>query len=84
MRDRATLITSLVLLSGLAAGSYWLAERARLGDAKHDQIGHVPDYFVERFSQIRIDEKGFPLYTVDARPLLSPRKAWNTTTATAI
>jgi len=28
-----------------------------MGDAKHDQIGHVPDYFVERFSQIRIDEK---------------------------
>ena len=67
MRDRATLITSLVLLSGLAAASYWLAERARSGDVKRDQTGHVPDYFVERFSQVRLDEKGLPQYSVDSQ-----------------
>jgi lipopolysaccharide export system protein LptC len=66
MRDRTTLFASFALLAGLAAGSYWLAERARQNDVRGEQRAHEPDYFVERFLQVRMDDRGLPLYTVEA------------------
>lgn len=67
MRDRGTLVGSLLLLSSLAAGSYWLAERARLGDPVPRRAGHQVDYFAENFNLTRMDDKGNALYSVASR-----------------
>ncbi|MGA2549385.1 MAG: LPS export ABC transporter periplasmic protein LptC [Burkholderiaceae bacterium] len=66
MRDRGTLVGSLVLLSSLAAGSYWLAERARLSDPVPRRAGHQIDYFAENFNLTRMDDKGNALYSVNS------------------
>jgi lipopolysaccharide export system protein LptC len=64
MRERSTLITSLVLLGSLAGGSYWLAVRARLGDPTARPLAHEVDYFSENFTLTRMDDKGAALYDV--------------------
>jgi lipopolysaccharide export system protein LptC len=64
MRDRGTLVGSLILLSSLAAGSYWLAERARLSDPVARRAGHQIDYFAENFTLTRMDDKGTALYSL--------------------
>jgi len=69
MRDRATLALSLALLTGLAGGSYWLAERARLADAAAHKPTHDPDYFAEHFALTRMDENGTALYATSADKL---------------
>jgi lipopolysaccharide export system protein LptC len=66
MRDRGTLVGSLVLLSALAAGSYWLAEKARLSDPVARRPGHQIDYFAEHFNLTRMDDKGNALYSVSS------------------
>src|SRR5271170_7301499 len=69
MRERGTLISSLVLLGSLAAGSYWLAVRARLGDAQARPRAHEIDYFAENFTLTRMDDKGSALYAVASQKM---------------
>src|SRR5271155_4367058 len=64
MRERTTLITSLVLLGSLAGGSYWLPVRAPLRDAQPRARAHEADYFAQNFTLTRMDEKGAALYAV--------------------
>jgi len=66
MRERGTLISSLVLLGSLAAGSYWLAVRARLSDPVPHRPGHEVDYFAEHFNLTRMDDAGNALYTLSS------------------
>ena len=70
MRERGTLLLSMVLLGGLAVGSYWLAEQARLGDAPVRKIGHDVDYTAEDITLTRMDETGRAQYVVDAKKLV--------------
>lgn len=67
MKERSTLVSSVVLLSVLAAGSYWMAERARLSDVVPRPVGHEVDYFVDNFKLTRMDEQGRPLYDLSAQ-----------------
>jgi lipopolysaccharide export system protein LptC len=69
MRDQSTLVTSLILLGGLAAGSYWLAERARLGDATASAPKHEPDYIVEQFNMTRMNLNGIAQYSMQAQQM---------------
>lgn len=66
MRERGTLISSLVLLGSIAAGSYWLAVRARLSDPVAHRPGHEADYFAEDFTLTRMDDAGNALYTLSS------------------
>lgn len=70
MRERSTLAISLVLLGALAAGSYWLAEQARLSDASAKGKRHEPDYWIERFGLTRMDEEGHGRYTISSARLV--------------
>jgi len=67
LKERSTLVLSLVLLAGLAAGSYWLSERARMSDATPKKVTHEPDAWVENFTLTRIDPKGMGSYAISAR-----------------
>lgn len=66
MKESSTLALSLLLLGGLAGGSYWLAEQARQSDAASSLATGEPDSFVERFTLTRLDAKGVGLYTIRA------------------
>lgn len=70
MRERGTLLASVVLLGGLAAGSYWLAEQARLGDVPTRKAGHEVDYTAQDIALTRMDETGRAQYTLDARKMV--------------
>ena len=70
MRDRGTLILSLGLLTGLAIGSYWLAEQARLSDPTVRPKGHDIDYTASGITLTRMDEKGRAQYVIDAKQLV--------------
>ena len=70
MRERSTLALSIALLGGLAAGSYWLAEQARLTVPSTGTARHEPDYFVEKFLLTRMDEQGKGRYTISAARLV--------------
>lgn len=70
MRERGTLLASLALLSGLAVGSYWLAEQARLTDAAPKDQGHDIDYTASDITLTRMDETGRAQYVIDAKKLI--------------
>jgi len=70
MRERGTLAVSLVLLSALAVGSYWLAEQARLSDAPLRKTGHDVDYTASNTTLTRMDVNGRAEYVVDADALV--------------
>ena len=70
MRERGTLVISIALLSGLAVGSYWLAEQARLSDATPKNRGHDIDYTASDISLTRMDDKGRAQYVIDAKKLV--------------
>jgi lipopolysaccharide export system protein LptC len=70
MRDRSTLVVSLVLLGGLAVGSYWLAEQARLSDTSPKKQGHDIDYTAKDITLTRMDETGRAQYVIDAQKLV--------------
>ena len=70
MRERSTLVLSLALLGALAAGSYWLAEQARLSDVAARARQHEPDYYVDRFALTRMDQTGHGRYTLHAERVL--------------
>ena len=66
MRERGTLISSVVLLGVLAAGSYWLAVRAHLLDPVEKQTTHDIDYYSDDFELVRMDINGKPRYQLHA------------------
>jgi lipopolysaccharide export system protein LptC len=66
MRERGTLISSMVLLSVLAAGSYWLAVRAHLLDPVEKVPTHDVDYYSDDFALVRMDVNGKPRYELRA------------------
>ena len=70
MRERGTLFLSLALLSGLAVGSYWLAEKARRSDPAPKSHGHDIDYTASDITLTRMDDKGRAQYVIDAKQLL--------------
>ncbi len=70
MRERGTLVLSVALLGGLAVGSYWLAEQARLSDAAPKVRGHDVDYTASDITLTRMDEKGRAQYVIDAKQLV--------------
>ena len=70
MRERGTLVLSLALLSGLAVGSYWLAERARLSDVAPKDRGHDIDYTASDITLTRMDDRGRAQYVIDAQKLV--------------
>lgn len=70
MRERGTLVLSVALLSGLAVGSYWLAEQARLSDAAPKTRGHDIDYTASDITLTRMDAKGRAQYVIDAKQLV--------------
>jgi len=70
MGERGTLIVSLALLAGLAAGSYWFAERARQTDVTTRELGHEVDYTAANITMTRMDETGKGQYTIDADRLV--------------
>ena len=70
MRDRGTLVLSVLLTSGLAIGSYWLAQQARLSDPVVRQLGHDIDYTADQITLTRMDETGRAQYVVDATKLI--------------
>ena len=70
MRERGTLVLSLALLSGLAVGSYWLAEQARLSDAAPKSHGHDIDYTASDITLTRMDDTGRAQYVIDAKKLI--------------
>lgn len=70
MKERGTLVVSLALLAGLATGSYWFAERARLSDTQTRTIGHEIDYTAGNITLTRMDETGRGEYTIDADRLV--------------
>ena len=70
MRNRGTLVISLALLSGLATGSWWLAEEARRSDATPKAIAHDIDYYSDKITLTRMDERGLAQYVVDSDRLV--------------
>ncbi len=70
MRDRGTLVLSILLTGGLAVGSYWLAQQARLSDAVPRALGHDIDYTADVITLTRMDETGRAQYVVDATKLI--------------
>ena len=70
MRERGTLVVSLALLAGLATGSYWFAERARLSDPTTRTLGHEIDYTAGNITMTRMDATGRGQYTIDADHLV--------------
>ena len=66
MRERGTLVVSLALLGGLAVGSWWLAEEARRFDTVPRKLTHDIDYYADKITLTRMDEKGRAQYTIDA------------------
>lgn len=70
MRERGTLVLSVVLLGGLAVGSYWFAQQARLTDVPTRALGHDVDYVADDITLTRMDETGRAQYVVDAKSLV--------------
>lgn len=70
MRERGTLVISTLLCGGLAIGSYWLAQQARLGDAVVRKTGHDIDYTAHDITMTRMDLTGRPQYVIDATKMV--------------
>jgi lipopolysaccharide export system protein LptC len=71
MRDRGTLVVSIALCGGLAIGSYWFAQQARLSDPVPRALGHEIDYSAKDITLTRMDKTtGLALYTIDATSLV--------------
>ncbi len=70
MRERGTLLLSVVLIGGLAVGSYWLAQQARLSDIVTRKVGHDIDYTATDITLTRMDDTGRAQYVIDAAALV--------------
>jgi lipopolysaccharide export system protein LptC len=70
MRERGTLVLSMLLLGGLSVGSYWLAQQARLSDVATRALGHDVDYTADDITLTRMDDKGRAQYVINASKLV--------------
>ena len=70
MRERGTLVLSVLLSGGMAIGSYWLAQQARLTDVETHKPGHDIDYTANDITLTRMDETGRAQYVIDATKLI--------------
>jgi lipopolysaccharide export system protein LptC len=70
--DRLAAIVSLLLLSSLAAGSYYLAEISRkMAEAPlRGELRLDPDYFVEAVVFTRVNSQGSPAFRLSAERML--------------
>lgn len=71
LQDRLAALLSVLLLLALAAFTAYLAREAELGQdapGRRATAGE-PDYFVERFSLTRLDERGEPTFRMAAQRL---------------
>ncbi len=70
-RDRIAALFSVLVLAVLAAFTAFLAERAGIdeGAGPRPRQAGEPDYFVERFSLTRLDERGDPTFRMSAQRL---------------
>jgi lipopolysaccharide export system protein LptC len=70
--DRLAAIVSMLLLSALAAGSYYLAEISRrLADVpSRGALRLEPDYFVEGVVFTRVNAQGLPAFRLSAERML--------------
>ena len=58
-RERIVTLVAFFLLASLALGSYWLAQRARFGDAtERSSVQHQVDSFAQRMITHRIGADG--------------------------
>ncbi len=71
LRERIVTILALLLLATLALGSYWLAQRARLGQPTAAKpVRHEPDYFAEQFLLHRLSAQGQVEYRLQAEHMV--------------
>ncbi len=69
--DRLTAAASIVLLLLLALGTYYIAEVARRGPPSAKKAGPTePDFFVNDFSFVRLNDKGEPAFRVAAKKMV--------------
>jgi lipopolysaccharide export system protein LptC len=71
LQDRIAALLSVLLLIVLAGFTAYLAREAELGQnqAGRRAAAGEPDYFVERFSLTRLDERGEPTFRMAAQRL---------------
>jgi lipopolysaccharide export system protein LptC len=61
----------LILLALLAALSFWLSQSVRTpSPAQDNEIGRTPDYMVENFSAIRMDQDGLARQMLVAKEMI--------------
>jgi lipopolysaccharide export system protein LptC len=70
VRERNTLLLSVLLSGGMAIGSYWLAQQARLSDVDTRKPGHDIDYTANDITLTRMDDTGRAQYVIDATKLI--------------
>jgi lipopolysaccharide export system protein LptC len=66
--DRLAALLAIFLLSILAAFTFYLAEFANRGDqpVESKALRHEPDYFVERFTLVKLNAQGQPAFRMAA------------------
>jgi lipopolysaccharide export system protein LptC len=66
--DRLAALLAIFLLSILAAFTFYLAEFANRGDqpVENKALRHEPDYFVERFTLVKLNAQGQPAFRMAA------------------
>ncbi|MEW6314599.1 MAG: LPS export ABC transporter periplasmic protein LptC [Pseudomonadota bacterium] len=70
MSDRLSFWFPVLLLALLAGLTFWLDSRIELNGGPTSQLKpHSPDFMVENFSSMRMDERGMPRYTLSANKM---------------
>jgi lipopolysaccharide export system protein LptC len=69
--DRLAAVVAIVILATLGAFSYYLAEFSDRGDLASGgkPVKHEADYFVEKFTLIKLNEQGKPAFRLSADSL---------------
>jgi lipopolysaccharide export system protein LptC len=70
VRERGTLVLSVLISAAMGVGSYWLAQQARLSDVAARPAGHDIDYTADDITLTRMDETGRAQYVIDATKLI--------------
>jgi lipopolysaccharide export system protein LptC len=70
--DRISALIAIFLLSALGAITFYLAEFASKADKPtiDKTLRHEPDYFVERFTLIKLNAEGKPAFRLSAESML--------------
>lgn len=66
--DRLAAAISILLLTGLGVGSFYLAELSQRGAGGGPRrLTHEPDFFVDNFVLTRLDAQGEPMFRMSAQ-----------------